>query len=402
MPPVKHFLRKLNGLICILLAGIYRLAKTALRSTSYPRRPVKLALLISRPQDIDLLIDVYLKTLQRQDVSAVFWTTERAANRFSGVLERLSDYHIKPHFSLKHASLLRAVAQLGRIDALLTTVESTLAAHKIPYLLTKVANAAGIQTFTLQHGFENVGLTYSDGTYGPHIRFAAQTVFTWGPVQNLPMAVSDETRRKCIAVGCPKLHLTIPAEEERAAADRSIIAVFEGLHATRFDDRYTIQFFKDLQEIAQNFAKLDFILKPHPGALVRTRRHAESLDSLRGVEVLDPTLPESAHWTTPRLIALARAVITTPSTIALDAALAKTPVAVVRYGQMIPYYAYYEPLPLIDTQADWEDFLNKVSLDPEFLEPRRKAFLDKVILPGDAADRLLDVVGDHAQQVPKK
>ena len=392
MPPVKHLLRKLNGLICILLAGLYRFAKTALRPASYPQRPVKLALLISRPQDIDLLVDVYIKALDRQDVTAVFWATERAVNRFSGVLERLSDHHLAPHFILKHGSLLRAVAQLGRIDALLTTVESTLAAHKIPYLLTRVANAAGIQTFTLQHGFENVGLTYLDGTYGPHIRFAAQTVLTWGPVQNLPAAVSDETRRKCIAVGCPKPHLTIPSEEPRTAADLPMIAVFEGLHASRFDDQYTRQFFKDLQEMAQNYSGLHFILKPHPGALVRTRRHSESLDSLAGIEVLDPAHPESAQWPTPRLIAHALAVITTPSTIALDAALAETPVAVIRYGQMIPYYAYYEPLPLIDTPADWEDFLNKVSLDPQLLEPPRKAFLDKVIIPGDAADRLLDVV----------
>jgi hypothetical protein len=392
MPPVKHLLRKLNGSICILLAAIYRLAKTARPSPPYRRRPVKLALLISRPQDIDLLIDVYMKALQRQDVSAVFWTTERAASRFAGVLERLSEYHIKPHFTLKHTSLFRAVGRLGRVDALLTTVESTLAAHKVPYMLTRVANAAGVRTFTLQHGFENVGLTYMDGTYGPHIRFAAQTVLTWGPVHNIPAAVSDETRRKCVAVGCPKLHLAVPAEDERPAADRSVIAVFEGLHASRFDDQYISQFFKDLQEAAQNFSGLDFILKPHPGALVRTRHHAESLDSLRGVEVLDASHPESAHWSTPRLIAHALAVITTPSTIALDAALAKTPVAVIRYGQMSPYYANYEPLPLIDTQADWQDFLNTVSRDPKLLEPPRKTFLDKVIVPGDAADRLLDVV----------
>ena len=348
MPPVRHLLRKLNGLVCILLAGLYRFGKTARRSRSYPRQPVKLALLISRPQDIDLFIDVHLKALQRPDVTAVFWATERAAHRFPDVLTRLSDYNIKLQFILKHTTLLRAVTALGGIDALLTTVESTLAAHKIPYLLTRVANAAGIHTFTLQHGFENVGLTYMDGTYGPHIRFAAQTVLTWGPVQNLAAAVSDETRRKCVAVGCPKLHLTIPSDEARSAADRPIIAVFEGLHASRFDDQYLIQFFKDLQQMAQDFPGLHFILKPHPGALVRTPRHAESLDSLRGVDVLDPALPESAYWTTPRLIAHALAVITTPSTIALDAALAQTPAAVIRYGQMIPYYAYYEPLPLIE------------------------------------------------------
>ena len=70
MPPAKHLLRKFNGLICMLLAGTYGLVKKARESTS-DRRPVKLALLISRPQDIDLLIDVFLKAGQRQDVRAV-------------------------------------------------------------------------------------------------------------------------------------------------------------------------------------------------------------------------------------------------------------------------------------------------------------------------------------------
>ena len=399
MPPAKHLLRKLNGLICLLLAGTHGRIKKALGPISDRQRPVKLALLISRPQDIDLLIDVYLKAGQRRDVSAVFWVTERAAHRFSGVLERLSEYGARPGCTLAHTSLYRSVAQLGRIDALLTTVESTLAAHKIPYILTRVANAAGVRTFTLQHGFENVGLTYSDGTYGPHIRFAAQTVLTWGPVDRIPAEVSDDTRRKCIAVGCPKLHLTSPPEEKRPISKRPVIAVFEGLHASRFDDDYIRQFFKDLQQAARNYPGLHFFLKPHPGALVRTRRHDEALDSLRGVDVLVPDHPESKWLSTPLLIACAAAVVTTPSTIALDAALAETPVAVVRYGQKIPYYALYEPLPLIDTPADWQDFLDKVSRDPELLEPSRASFLDSVILAGDAAERLLDVVVSSHRRV---
>lgn len=392
MPPAKHLLRKLNGSICMLLAAAQGLFKKALGSTSSRPQPVKLALLISRPQDIDLLIDVYVKAGQRQDICAVFWATERAVNRFSGVLERLSEYGAKPGFILTHTSLYRSVAELGSIDALLTTVESTLAAHKIPYLLTRVANAAGVQTFTLQHGFENVGLTYWDGTYGPHIRFAAQTILTWGPVDNIPPAVSEETRGKCIAVGCPKAHLTVPAEDKPPISRRPVVAVFEGLHASRFDDGYIRQFFKDLQKVAQDYPGLHFFLKPHPGALVRTRRHDAALESLRAVEVLVADHPESDRLSTPRLIASATAVVTTPSTIALDAALAGTPVAVVRYDQKIPYYALYEPLPLINTRADWQDFLDKVSRDPQLLEPSRQTFLDNVILPGDAAERLLDVV----------
>ena len=399
MPLIKYPLRTLNAWICILFARLFRRRNTSRRSQVSLHRPLELVLLISRPQDIDLLIDVYKQSRKRNDISVAFWATERVVNRFHATRKQLHTYHIEIDLTLSHARLWRAIGELRKKDALLTTVESTLAAHKVPYLLTRIANAAGARTYTLQHGFENVGLTYWDGVYGPQVRFAAQTVLTWGPVENIPTAVSEETRRKCVAVGCPKIHLVTPSEPIMNSGDRPIIALFEGLHASRFDDRYIVQFFKDLQDMVQRFPALRFILKPHPGALVRSPLHAESLASLRGVEVLDPAHPESVNWSTPRLLTEALAVITTPSTIALDAALAKTPVAVIRCGQTIPYYENYKPLPFFDEAEDWQDFLNHVLRDPDFMEPIRKAFLDKVMLPGDAANRILDLAVANACQV---
>jgi hypothetical protein len=93
------------------------------------------------------------------------------------------------------------------------------------------------------------------------------------------------------------------------------------------------------------------------------------------------------------------AIITTPSTIALDASLAKTPVAVIRCGQTIPYYENYKPLPFLDETKDWQDFLYSILRDPNSMDPIRKAFLDRVMLPGDAANRILDLVVDNARQV---
>jgi len=398
MPPIKHLLRNLNAWICILRARLFRPRNTGRRSQAAMSRPTKFVLLISRPQDIDLLIDVHKRARKRGDISVSFWATERAVSRFYATRKQLDALQIKVDFILNHAKLWRAIREIRKINAILTTVESTLAAHKVPYLLTKIANAAGVRTYTLQHGFENVGLTYWDGIYGPHIRFAAQTVLTWGPVENIPRAVSEETRRKCVAVGCPKIHLATESEPIKNSDDRPIIALFEGLHANRFDDRYITQFFKDLQNVVQRFSELRFMLKPHPGALVRSPLHAASLASLRGVEVLDPAHPSSVKWSTPHLLAEAFAVITTPSTIALDASLAKTPVAVIRCGQTVPYYENYKPLPLLDETEDWQDFLNNILQDPNSMDTIRKAFLDRVMLPGDAANRILDLVVDKAYQ----
>ncbi len=63
---------------------------------------------------------------------------------------------------------------------------------------------SGRLNYTLQHGFENVGLSYCDEIQGPDIKFAAKTVFTWGPTEELPPWVEKETRDKSVAVGCPK------------------------------------------------------------------------------------------------------------------------------------------------------------------------------------------------------
>ena len=400
MLPVNYPLRTLNAWICILFARLFRRRNTSRRSQALLCHPLELVLLISRPQDIDLLIDVYNQSCKRNDISVSFWATERVVNRFHATRKQLHSYHIKIDLTLNHARLWRAIGELRNKDALLTTVESTLAAHKVPYLLTRIANAAGARTYTLQHGFENVGLTYRDGIYGPHVRFAAQTVLTWGPLENIPPAVSEETRRKCVAVGCPKIHLVTPSEPTINSSDRRpIIALFEGLHANRFDERYIRQLFKDLQDMVQLFPDFRFILKPHPGALVRSPLHVESLASLRDVEVLDPVHPESANWSTPRLLTEALAVITTPSTIALDASLAKTPVAVIRCGQTTPYYNNYQPLPFLDEKEDWQEFLNNILRDPNFMEPIRKAFLDRVMIPGDAASRILDLAVANAHQV---
>ena len=82
----------------------------------------------------------------------------------------------------------------------------------------------------------------------------------------------------------------------------------------------------------------------------------------------------------------------------LDASLAKTPVAVIRCGQTVPYYENYKPLPLLDETEDWQDFLNNILQDPNSMDTIRKAFLDRVMLPGDAANRILDLVVDKAYQ----
>ncbi len=389
---LKHTLRKLNTAFCIATARIIHYCHSRRNPPAYSQQPLKLVLLISRPQDIDLFIDIYHQSLKHPEIEVFFWATKRTLMHFPATKKLLEEKGIQTVFTVTHGNLIIAIFKLLKIDALLNTVESTVASHKVPYSITRIANACNVHTYTMQHGFENVGLTYQDPELGPNVHFAAQNVLTWGPVDHLPGVVATDTRRKCLAVGCPKVHLANLEKTQNQVPESPFIAVFEGLHVDRFDDRYMQLFFADLQHMADTFTDLHFILKPHPGIIQRSKIHTGFLHSMNNIEVLDPARTDITQWSTPTLLANALAVVTTPSTIALDAAMAAAPVAVIRYNQNIPYYAYYEPLPLLDNARDWHNFIEDAVTKRSQLEKLSQSFLERVSLPGNAAEHILDIV----------
>ncbi|OPX19121.1 MAG: hypothetical protein BZ151_10945, partial [Desulfobacca sp. 4484_104] len=130
-------------------------------------------MLISRPQDIDLFIDTYHYAQARREIEISFWATKRALVHFPATKALLKEKGIQTSFNLGHDNLIVATFKLMKIDAFLNTVESTVASHKVPYLITTIANASGVYTYTMQHGFENVGLTYNDPDLGSEVHFAA-------------------------------------------------------------------------------------------------------------------------------------------------------------------------------------------------------------------------------------
>ncbi len=395
LPSLKHFPRKLYTAFCILAARIIHGCRALSKKPAPGHRPLTLVLLISRPQDIDLFIDIYQQSLKKTEIEVLFWATKRALGHFPATRKLLDEKGIHTVFTVSHGNLVAAIPRLLKIDALLNTVESTVASHKVPSSITRIANACRVHTYTMQHGFENVGLTYQDLEQGADVHFAARNVLTWGPVKQLPGIVAPDTRRKCLAVGCPKAHLVHLEKPREMFVEKPIIAVFEGLHANRFDRRYLELFFADLQQMADTFPNLRFILKPHPGIIQRRKAHAEFLQAVKNIEVLDPANADINQWSTPTLLAQALAVVTTPSTIALDAALAATPVAVTRYRQKVPYYAYYEPLPIIDGADDWQNFLESALTERAHLQKLSHCFRERVCLPGNAAERILAVVSEQ-------
>jgi len=374
------------------LAPFYLLWQKVCLMTQSENRPKNIVLLITRGHDVELLVGPYQKAQRREDLCPSLWLVGKCLRREPKILHILEEKNMHIDLVIDFLRLGTVMKRLLSTDAFLSTVETTSARHKLPYIITGLANAFGIPTFTLQHGFENVGLTYHDDTHGTDVKFSSKTVLTWGPKEVLPVWVAKETRDKCIAVGCPK---DLFANENVLATGkgaRQIIGVFDNLHWRRYDEKYVSTFLEHLEETARQQKDLHFVLKSHPESVrTRTADLTARLRSMKEVTVADLSGKEEEPMTTPWLLTHALGVITTPSTIALDAALAKVPVAVTRYGLDLDYYT---PLSLIDSLADWQSFTTRLkdNIGNNQLKLHGEEFLSKVLVAGDSATKILDVM----------
>lgn len=386
---VKKKLAKAYAKAITTIAPLYKRA-FHMRGTSAPgQKPKQAVLLVSRPQDIELLVGLHDKSRQRKDINVSFWVVDNCASRYPEVLDQLREKGAVVELVVSYGGLATVLRRLLQVDVFLSTVESTTAKNKLPSVITRLANTLEISTYTLQHGYPNLGLSFCDHVYGADIRFAAKTVLTWGPVEALPAWVSDETRNKCAAVGCPKELVLFDSDLSKTAGDRPIIAVFENLHGHIFDRQYIASFLGNLQETAKQHKEFRFILKSHPASLrCRTEELSGLFKRLTDVEIIDRVDGQAPAYTTPWLLANAMGVITTPSTVALDGALQGVPVALALYGLEL-YRSIYAPLPMLESRDDWESFLGKLTGGDE-LKDSNEAFLGRVIVPGDAASRILD------------
>ena len=355
-----------------------------------PHHTKRLVLLISRVPDVDLLHPIYERVQGIPDLEVETWILKKVLRRYPSVEKILKERRQPINFIVSYSNMGVALSKLTEIDALLNTVESSYSKQKIPSWLVQLANALGICTYTMQHGFENIGLTWIGTEFPKNIYFFAKEIFTWGPVEHLTSA-TPATRQKSIGVGVTNLEIKDGYQYE-LAIQKGIIGIFENLHFRRFDDNYIKCFFENLSKIADEFSQFNFLIKPHPVIAKRiTPLHKTKLEELsekNNIQVLDPADSKLTNM----LLRTSLSIITTPSTIALDAALVGIPVAVVRNKDTLPYEKLYNPLPLLDTYTDWSDFLNGVLKYPDKYFQLNSKFLNRVIIPGDAAKRIITKV----------
>jgi hypothetical protein len=338
--------------------------------------------------DLDLMAPVLAAIRSRDEarlrILVSDWLAEGSPRTTSELAAQGFSFEIVPREAVRRGE----VPSLAGVDGVLTGADATVRAHKAGHTLTTRANARGLATFTLQHGFENIGLTYKDHLHGEDVRLASQAIFTWCAPEALAAWAASETRAAVVPLGCPKAS---PAPVEAVALNQGrwprTVGVFENLHWHRFSDAYREQMLADLQAIAAAHEDTLFLVKPHSAGRWLSS-HRDRIVERPNLVVVDPTDSAWEPHTAPALIAGMDAVLTTPSTVALDAARTGRPVAVLGYDLELPLY---EPLPIVRSLADLDAFLDMDEVQALLLN---EDFLRKATLPGRADHRIAARIAD--------
>ncbi|MEO5861662.1 MAG: hypothetical protein ABIQ03_04280 [Burkholderiales bacterium] len=357
------------------------------KSKKYPL--TELIVVLHLGQDIDLAVPI-LRATRERGLAVLVWCSVSFINRCCYVLETLRElaipWQVMPD---RLEGLVNPFPSSTR--ALLTISETNLSPHRFAHTLTKLACSAGIPTYTLQHGFENVGLTYSDRTQAiRNVRFASDRIFVWGPLELLHPDIEWRTRAKCIPVGCPKPASVTPLEAPIATlSGKTVVGIFENLHWHRYSDNYRDFFLKGVRQLASRFSEVTFVVKPHNAGLWLTGRYRGEIPSAGNLLIVDPSSKDWLGLTATQLMGYMSAVITSPSTVALDSARAGIPAAVVAYDLPLDNYS---PLTQLRRIEDWEVFVGS-ALDFAQRTAQCKIvsdFAQRVVLPGDAAQRIVN------------
>ena len=341
-------------------------------------------------QDLDMILPFIKAILERDDWDLRICVTDWLINKSPRVKHSLDALDVNYELLFRKGIKIGFQPRLRGIDALITAAESTLGPHRCAHIITKRANKSGIPTYTLQHGFENIGLTYFDEIQTPQlVNFAAQTIFTWGDTRLLSPQALPETVKRCLPVGCVKEvirdvpHLKIPGNRDY------LVGVFENLHWHRYSDYYRQRFLQDVVETAIYFPHITFLVKPHHAGKWLTERYQGKIPEAENLVIADPNDTQWEAYTAAALISCADGVITTPSTVAVDAVRAHCPVAVIGYDLEL---TNYQPLEVIQSNDDWKSFVKQLLSKEDRLKvwEQSKAFLEKNIVANNTMELILD------------
>jgi hypothetical protein len=328
----------------------------------------RVLVLIDLPQDVEVVMPLLMLGLADYrdgwDLKIVVSRWLKAAH--PEAVAQLQATLLKFRFVSRSEVIAGREPDLGKFHAVITASESSHPAHAAGHALALRAKAMGLLTFTLQHGLENVGLGMGDEG-----EIASDVFFCWFPPQtnaSFPEAIRDRLH-----------HVGRPREEPREpVAPRFDIGVFENLHADRYADEDREAFVAGLEAIARAGARI--LLRPHPAG-----RWSAGLDLAAW-----PNVTLQTEGSGQAAVEASARVVTTPGTVVLDAAQAGRPVALAgRQGGGL-----YQPFPILRTAEDWLAFAAAADEQAE----ARRAFLDRVLMPGYAINRVIGRIEDDLSE----
>ena len=352
----------------------------------------KIVIALNLIQDFEMakpLVDA----LKAQGRSYAVWVSFSLAKKSRKVLGWLTQDEI-PYFCLPddQASSVKALYLEYGVESFLTMAETNLGPHKFTNTLTQVANEMGIKTFTFQHGYENIGITYSDEIHNiKKIDIAANHILTWGASETFHPDIKPDIQSKIIPVGCLKpataLEQIPTLLDERQGV---IVGVFENLHWHRYSKAYQELFMDSLDKASVEFPNVTFFIKPHPAGMWLTSRYKGELPSQANIIIANP---EDPKWDEPLLNDYLRrldAVISTPSTVVLDSARAGLPTLVCGFDLKLEKFS---SLKIASETQDWLDFVSQiVNGNTSQLKEHNRDFVSNAILNNDAISATLKLL----------
>jgi len=262
---------------------------------------------------------------------------------------------------------------LGGVAGVLLASESTHGAHSASRTLARRAKAAGLETYLLQHGLENIGLF---GLEARDATFESDVVFCWFPPSAIPDDLPSETLHKLVHAGRP---FPVGGWGRSETPDYDL-GVFENLHWVRYTDAERQAFQDNLAAVAQALPATRILLRPNPAGAWADRLSHE-LARFGNITLARASETRSRLDGGAQVLRGIRRVITTPSTVALDAALSGLPTALAIAGGGV-----YEPLPVLGAAQDWIDFASGEADD----SPTIDLFRRRVLVEGDGAPRIVE------------
>lgn len=356
-------------------------------SQSQEVRGSTLLIFIDLIQDVELALPILHAARNRPKLVLRVAVSRWLRDNNARLIPALAALGITPELYDRKALMDGNAVPLDGVGALLTMVETTLNVHKRSHTLTLEAQARRIPTFTIQHGLENVGLTYFDAVHDRSVDIRSDHVLVWFGPDQVPPNVPQRVRPRLVHVGRPRMEHSASPPVPAHMGSR-ILAVFENLHWDRYSRRFREQFLADCFRLAGALEDTVVVIKPHPAGkwLTKTRDAVEAWPV--NIMIADPEDPLWHDTTAASLIASADAVITTPSSVAVDTALAGKKVAVAGYDLDVSAYA---PLPILRSFEDWLGFAVSRESGARAAQARAR-FLERIDIAGPSEQRLLEAI----------